>query len=85
MNVAIDKAGRVVVPQPIRQQLNLTAGSILELELESDRIVLRPRGFTPALKEINGLLLHEGEPTADLLTAVEEQRRARSRSVSGMS
>ena len=68
----MDAAGRVLLPQPLRKRFHLTPGSLLELEVEPDGIRLRPQTPAPSLREEDGLLLHEGEPTGDLLHAVEE-------------
>lgn len=44
MRVAIDKAGRVVVPKSVRDALRLTAGAELELTVVDGRIELDPGG-----------------------------------------
>ena len=77
----VDSAGRVVLPQPLRKRFHLTPGSQLEVEVEPDGIRLRPRALAPSLSEEDGLLLHEGEPTGDLLHAVEEARALRDEQV----
>ena len=43
MTVAIDRAGRIVVPKPLREALNLKAGARLEVSQEDGRLVLEPR------------------------------------------
>jgi AbrB family looped-hinge helix DNA binding protein len=40
--LTIDKAGRVVLPKPVRDALQISPGDSLELETSEDRIVLRP-------------------------------------------
>ena len=40
--VTVDKAGRVVVPKEIRDELRLEAGDTLALESEGERVTLRP-------------------------------------------
>ncbi len=40
--VTIDKAGRIVIPKPVRDKLRLGAGDILALEAEDDQFVLKP-------------------------------------------
>ena len=78
----VDSAGRVVLPQPLRKRFHLTPGSQLEIEVEPDGIRLRPQAPAPSLSEEDGLLRHEGEPTGDLLHAVEEARARRDEQVS---
>ncbi len=41
--LTLDKAGRVVLPKPVRDDMQLRAGDSLELESSEDSIVLRPR------------------------------------------
>jgi AbrB family transcriptional regulator, transcriptional pleiotropic regulator of transition state genes len=36
----IDRLGRVVIPSPIRQQLDIAEGDELEVSVEGDRVVL---------------------------------------------
>ena len=77
----VDAAGRILLPQPLRKRFHLTPGSQLEIEVEPDGIRLRPQTPAPSLREEDGLLLHEGEPTGDLLHAVEEARARRDEQV----
>ena len=56
-------------------------GSRLEIDVEPDGIRLRPSTPAPSLTDEDGLLVHEGEPTGDLLHAVEEARALRDEQV----
>ena len=50
--IIIDKAGRVVIPKPLREEMQLAPGDALELESGGDQIALRPvRGTFPLQKE----------------------------------
>lgn len=40
--ITVDKAGRVVLPKPVRDELQLQAGDSLELEISGQDITLRP-------------------------------------------
>ncbi len=40
--LTIDKAGRVVIPKPLREELHLEPGDALELERAGEQITLRP-------------------------------------------
>jgi AbrB family looped-hinge helix DNA binding protein len=77
----VDAAGRIVLPQPVRKQFHLDAGALLALEVGRDAIILRPQAHAATLVEEKGLLVHEGEPTGDLLGAVEDARKRRDRDV----
>lgn len=61
--LTVDKAGRVVLPKPVRDELQLHAGDSLELESSEDRIVLRPvRGTGPLRKKRGVWVFRAGEP-----------------------
>lgn len=78
--LVIDKAGRVVIPKPVREELQLEPGDALELESGGAQITLRPaRGMGPLQNEHGIWVLHTGEPlpasaTDDLLRQIREER-----------
>jgi AbrB family looped-hinge helix DNA binding protein len=86
MTVRIDKAGRIVLPKPVREHLGLKEGSELELEESSRGVFLRPVGQTPSLVFKDGLLVHTGKPPKgfDWARVAEEEREERIRSLSGL-
>lgn len=50
--VTLDKAGRVVIPKTLRDELRLEPGDSLELESEGERVTLRPvRSQSPLRKK----------------------------------
>ena len=50
--VTLDKAGRVVIPKTLRDELHLEAGDRMELESEGESVTLRPvRSASPLNKE----------------------------------
>jgi len=80
--VTIDKAGRVVIPKEIRDELRLEAGSTLEIESEGERVTLRPiHGGTPLCKE-RGVWVFRGGETLSIEEAnriVSDTREQRDR------
>ena len=73
--LTIDRAGRVIIPKPIREQLNLKAGDSLELESGEDQITLRPVRPKSTLRKEYGVWVYQGEPTD--ISIVEAVARAR--------
>ena len=56
--VTVDRAGRVVLPKTLRDELRLEAGDSLQLESEGERVTLRPiRSKSPLRKERGVLFL----------------------------
>ena len=53
----------------------------MAIEIEPDGIRLRPPSLAPSMSDEDGLLVHEGEPTGDLMEAVEESRIRRDQEV----
>lgn len=61
--VIIDKAGRIVIPKEIRDELGLEAGETLALESEGKRVTLRPiHGGAPLHKERGVWVFRGGKP-----------------------
>jgi AbrB family looped-hinge helix DNA binding protein len=78
--LTIDKAGRVVIPKPLREQLHLEPGDALEMEAAGEQITLRPvRGNAPLKKEHGVWVFHIGQSlpassTDELLQQIREER-----------
>jgi AbrB family looped-hinge helix DNA binding protein len=67
--IIIDKAGRVVLPKPLREELDLEPGDSLELESAGDEITLRPvRTAAPLTKENGVWVFRTGQPLAASVT-----------------
>jgi AbrB family looped-hinge helix DNA binding protein len=68
--VTVDRAGRVVLPKTLRDELRLAPGDTLDLTVKGDEVTLRPRrSATPLQKERGIWVFRTGEP----LTANEAQ------------
>jgi AbrB family looped-hinge helix DNA binding protein len=78
--LTIDKAGRVVIPKPLREELHLEPGDSLEMESAGERITLRPvRGTGPLTKEHGVWVFHSGRllpasATHEMLRRIREER-----------
>ena len=76
----IDKAGRVVIPKPLREELHLEPGDTLELESAGQQITLRPvRGTGPLTKEHGVWVFHARQSlpasaTDEMLQQIREER-----------
>jgi AbrB family looped-hinge helix DNA binding protein len=81
----LDKAGRVVLPKPLRDELELAAGDALELESRGEQIMLRPvRGSAPLQKERGIWVYRTGRPltaaaTDQTLRQIREERDQKNR------
>jgi len=53
--LTLDKAGRVIIPKTLRDEMHLEAGDTLELEAEDGRITLRPVRSGSALRKEHGV------------------------------
>ena len=85
MTLKVDKAGRVILPKPVRDRFGLHAGSDLEIQETADGVVLRPVDRKPSLVKEEGFSVYNGEipPGYDILNAIDEDREERMRKVWG--
>jgi AbrB family looped-hinge helix DNA binding protein len=61
--LTIDRAGRLVLPKPVRDELQLAAGDSLELESSDNEIILRPvRGAATVRKKQGVWVMRSGKP-----------------------
>jgi AbrB family looped-hinge helix DNA binding protein len=84
--LTVDKLGRIVLPKPVREKLDLAAGDQLELEALEDRVTLRPvRGNAQLRKKRGVWVFRSGEPlsAATVRETVERVRRERDRATRG--
>jgi AbrB family looped-hinge helix DNA binding protein len=86
--VEIDKAGRIVVPKKLRDELHLTPGTRLKVERSGDSLVLEQDLPEPRLEMVDGLWVITGGPRLDkndVNAMIDEQRERRMRYVAGLS
>lgn len=85
--LSLDKAGRVVIPKPLRDELRLGAGDSLALEVVEGRITLRPLRSPAGLQKERGVWVYRtGQPLSSSvagettrLVREERDRRAMAR------
>jgi AbrB family looped-hinge helix DNA binding protein len=85
--LTLDRAGRVVLPKPVRDDLQVGPGDSLELESSQEQIILRPlRGTMPLRKKKGVWVFRTGEPlSAETVNQVmKEVRQERERSNLGV-
>jgi AbrB family looped-hinge helix DNA binding protein len=78
--LTLDKAGRVVIPKKLRDQMHMAAGDSFQLESSDDQIVLKPVREEPSMFKKNGLwVCRTGKPisaeeTDAVLQAIRDER-----------
>jgi len=80
--ITIDKAGRVVIPKPLRRELHLSPGDSLQLDSSGDQITLRPLRLNVPLKKEQGIWVYRTDHSVKGLSIpdmIDEARQERSR------
>ena len=78
--LTLDKAGRIIIPKLLRDELHLGPGDTLELDFAGEAITLRPvRGTAPLTKERGVRVFRTGQPlsaatTDDMLHRIRDER-----------
>jgi len=86
MQVSIDKAGRVLVPKPVRDRFGLREDCKLELHEGAEGITLKPIGDRPRLlRRPGGRLVYTGRAPADVDWdhLIDDMREERMRKIGG--
>jgi AbrB family looped-hinge helix DNA binding protein len=86
MTLKMDKAGRVILPKPVRDRLGLREGSDIEIEETPEGLMLKPIETRPSMIKKDGLWVHTGKvpPGFDVVQAIREDREDRIRKISGL-
>jgi AbrB family looped-hinge helix DNA binding protein len=82
--ITLDRAGRVLIPKSLRQELHLGSGDELELRSEGEEITLRPMRPKALLKKERGVWVYQGESSgASVPDVIDRQREQRLRELLG--
>lgn len=84
--VTLDKAGRVVIPKSLRDEMRLAPGDSLTLESDGDQVTLRPvRSSSPLRKKRGIWVFHGGRriSAAETDRTLENVRQERDRELRG--
>ena len=83
MEVRIDKAGRIVVPKPLRERLGFKPDSELEAIEQPEGVLLKRVDQRPSMVKVDGLWVHQGKPApeANWEGILEDVRQERIESV----
>ncbi len=75
--LTLDKAGRVVLPKPVRDEMQLGPSDTLQIETEGERITLRPVRPSAMPKKEFGVWVYQGEPADTSLPGLLDRERKR--------
>jgi AbrB family looped-hinge helix DNA binding protein len=82
--LTLDRAGRVLIPKQLRQELQLGPGDTMQMESEGEEITLRPDRTKALLKKERGVWVYQGEPIrAGLPDLIDRERAKRFRELMG--
>jgi AbrB family looped-hinge helix DNA binding protein len=83
--VTLDKAGRIVIPKTLRDELRLAPGDTLALESDGERMTLRPVRSASALRKEQGIWVFRSgrklsaEETDQVLENLRQERDRKAR------
>jgi AbrB family looped-hinge helix DNA binding protein len=79
MELRIDKAGRIVVPKPLRERLGFKPDTELEAIEQPEGVLLKRVEQRPSMVKVDGLWVHQGraEPGANWERILEDVRQER--------
>jgi len=86
MRIKIDKAGRIVLPKPVRERFHLRAGAELELEQRPEGLSLKPVERGPSMVLEKGIWVHLGQLPRELdwVELLDEVREERIKDLAGL-
>jgi len=83
ITTTIDKAGRVVIPKAVRDELGLEPGGSVEIAIDGEQVTMRAVRTTSRLRKKQGVwVFHTGEPmpenlAKDVIREIRDERDLR--------
>ncbi len=78
VEVLLDDQGRILIPEALRDRLNLSVGMTFVVEEDAQgEVLLSPQAEPPILIDENGILVATGELTGDVTDIVRHERDRR--------
>jgi AbrB family looped-hinge helix DNA binding protein len=86
MTLKMDRAGRVILPKPLRDRHGLQEGSTLEVFETPEGMLLKPIEPHPSMLKKQGLWVHTGKlpPGFDVVQSIGDDREDRIRKLAGL-
>lgn len=77
VTIKLDKAGRVVIPKPLRDEMGLGTGDAFKIEKKNEKLILSPIYSEPRYYKKHGILVREtGVPiTVEMVNSVIQEMR----------
>jgi AbrB family looped-hinge helix DNA binding protein len=84
MRLRIDKAGRIVLPKPLRDQMGFRPDTELVAIEQPEGVLIKRTDQRPSMLKVDGLWVHQGtsEPGANWDRVLEDVREERITSLS---
>jgi AbrB family looped-hinge helix DNA binding protein len=73
--ITVDKAGRILIPKSLRQELQIGPGNLIEVESAGEQITLRPVRPKALLKKERGVWVYQGEATDVSIPSLLDRER----------
>lgn len=82
--LTLDKAGRVLIPKSLREELRLGPGDKLHIEAEGEKISLSPVRAKALVKKELGVWVYQGDPShASVTDIIDREHEKRIREIVG--
>lgn len=81
MESTIDRFGRIIIPKKVRDDLDLSPGTQITIEMVNNTIILEPVYGEHNLINKNGVLVFTGKPLENIEEALEKHRKERIKAV----